>query len=134
MGLDRWRLNIGYHTPAEEHPEAHQAMGYVVPVEGRYVAGIYLASDFPEMEPFKQRHVLVHELTHLYTRDALMVVETAFKQLSESAYNVAWPTYKEAMECQVDEIARIMAPLFKMPDLNKPLGKNARRRLERMSE
>jgi hypothetical protein len=38
------------------------------------------------------------------------------------------------MECQVDEIARIMAPLFKMPDLNKPLGKNARRRLERMSE
>jgi hypothetical protein len=132
MALGRWRLEIGYHTPAEEHPEAHAAMGYIVPAEGRYVAWLYLANDFPDYDSFKQRHVLVHEFTHLYTRDALSVVEAGFKQLSESAYNVAWPTYKEAMECQVDEIARTMAPLFKMPDLNKPLGKKARRLLRRM--
>jgi hypothetical protein len=98
------------------------------------VAWVYLASDFPSEEPFKQRHILVHELTHLYTRDALTVVETTFKQVSEPAYNVAWPMYKEAMECQVDEIARTMAPLFKLPKLNKPLGRKARRRLERISE
>jgi len=134
MGLGRWRLMLGHHTPAEEHSEAHEALGYVVPIEGRYIAWIYLANNFPEEEPFKQRHVLVHELGHLYTRDALTVVETGFQQLSEPAYNVAWPMYKEAMECQVDEVARTMAPLFKMPELNKPLGKKARRRIERMSE
>lgn len=130
MGLERWRLEIGHHTPAEEHAEAYHALGYVVPVDGRYVAWLYLANDFPSEPQWKQRHVLVHELTHLYTRDALTLVEAGFRQLSESAYNVAWPAYKDAMECQVDELARTLAPRFKLPDLNKPLGKKARQRLE----
>jgi hypothetical protein len=134
MGLSGWRVVLGHHTPAEEQDEAHMAMGYVVPVEGRYIAWVYLSNDFPEAEPDKQRHILVHELAHLYTRDALTVVETAFKQLSEPAYNIAWPMYKEAMELQVDEIARTMAPLFKLPNLNKPLGKKARQRLERIQD
>lgn len=133
MGLSGWRVVLGHHTPAEEDEEAHNAIGYVVPIDGRYIAWVYLANNFSEEEPHKQRHVFVHELAHLYTRDQLTVVETTFQQVSEPAYNIAWPLYKQAMELQVDEIARIMAPQFKLPNLNKPLGRNARRRLERIT-
>jgi hypothetical protein len=132
MGLGHWRLELSAHTPAEEHPEAHNAMGYVIPVDGRYIAWMYLAGDFPEVSPFKQRHILVHELCHLYTRDSLVVVETGFKQLGEPVYNSLWAVYKEQMEYQVDEIARTMAPQFRMPQLDKPLGAKARKRLARV--
>jgi hypothetical protein len=133
MSLGRWRLELGHNTPAEEAEGNTEALGYVVPIDGRYIAWIYLAANFPEEDPFKQRHILVHELTHLYTRDVLTTIDLGFHQPLGPSYNSVWEILKDQMELQVDELARTMAPLFRLPDLNKPLGKKARRRLKEIS-
>ncbi len=114
MWLNRWIINV----LITEYPgEDSDARGAITPVNGRYKAELEVAT-YAAVEGGKDlRHVIVHELLHLWHRDSNDVFRLSLpKELADSAWTLLWAAYRQTSELMIDEIAGAWAETLPLPD------------------
>ncbi len=118
MWLNRWIVDV----LITEYPgEDSDARASIQPVGGRYRAEMEVATYVAAAGGEDLRHVIVHELLHLWHRDSSDVVRLALpKELGGSAYRLLWESYRQTVELMVDEMAGAWAETLPLPDWETP--------------
>ena len=118
MWLDRWTINI----LITEYPgENEYSRATMAPTNARYQAELEVATGVAETGGESLRHTIVHELIHLWHRDASDVFRLALpKELSNSAYILLWEAHRQADELMVDGMAYAWAEHLSLPDWGTP--------------
>lgn len=110
--LRDWSFTL-FHEPL---PEESGAFATVKPVYGRKIAEITLCNNFVDLDPDKQRHILVHELIHCHFDMCDNFFENVLQQLvGIQVYKTAFADYRQWMEFGVDAMAEALAPHLPLP-------------------
>ena len=114
MWLNRWSIDI----LITEYPgESESSLASISPTNHQHRAELEVATRAAETGGERLRHTIVHELLHLYGRDTNDVIRLGLrKELSASAYNILWESYRQAMELMVDDMAEAWAETLPLPD------------------
>ena len=114
MWLNRWTIDV----LVTEYPgEDSDARAAITPVNGRYKAELEVATYAAEAGGEDLRHVIVHELLHLWHRDSNDIFRLALpKELSQSAYTLLWEAYRQSLELMVDDMSYAWAEKLPLPE------------------
>ena len=114
MWLTRWNIDV----LVTEYPgESHTTHASIIPTNARHQADIEIAVGIAETGGPTLRHVLVHELLHLYHRDSADQVRLGLiKELATSAYELFWELYRQSIELMIDDMANAWSETLSLPD------------------
>ncbi len=118
MWLSRWKVDV----LVTEYPgETESNLAWISPTNHQHRAELEVATRVAEEGGERLRQTIVHELLHLYGRDSNDVIRLGLlKELSTSAYNILWESYRQAMELMVDDMAVAWAETLPLPDWGTP--------------
>lgn len=124
MWLSQWRIDIVWD--GDINPEAYAT---IHPTDGQRHANLRVCHDFFEMEPWKRRWVLAHELLHCYAADVQSLGESLRTNLGDQAYEAWHPGFNLAVEHMVDGLTTLIAgedstflPLPESGDVVRDIG------------
>jgi hypothetical protein len=114
MWLDRWLINI----LVTEYPgQSDTNLASISPTNAQYRADLEVATRAVETGGERLRHTIVHELLHLWYRDASDIFRLALPmELANSAYTLLWESYRQTFELMIDEMAGAWAEHLPLPD------------------
>jgi hypothetical protein len=115
MGLHHWEVYLA----ADAAPK--DANASIHPVDGRYVAPLFVSRHWWKRSADDKRNDIVHELLHLTHRAQTDVVRTGVINpgvLPARSRLVVWALFSEETERMVDHLAGVLAPL--MPEFPGP--------------
>ncbi len=114
MWLGLWRIDV----ILEDYPgEDSDARAAITPVNGQHRAELEIRPGVAQDGGVTLRHVVVHELIHLWHRDSTDVLRLALpKELSNSAYILLWSAYRQSLELMVDDMAHAWAEKLPLPE------------------
>ena len=114
MWLNRWKIDV----LITEYPgESESNLASISPTNHRHQAEVEVATRAAEEGGEQLRQTIVHELLHLYGRDSDDIIRLGLrKELSASAYNILWESYRQAMELKVDDMAVAWSETLPLPD------------------
>ena len=117
MWLGIWSIDV----MLEDYPgEDSDALAAIQPTTAHHHAEIEIRPGVAQDGGGPLRHVVVHELLHLYHRDASDVLRLSLpKELSTSAYTLLWEAFRQATELMVDDMAHAWAEHLSLPDWPK---------------
>lgn len=117
MWLGVWDIDI----LITEYPgESESNLASISPTNVQHRADLEISTGVAESGGEKLRRTVVHELLHLFTRDTNDVIRLGLpKELSVSAYNILWESYRQAHELCIDDMARAWAEFLPLPDWPK---------------
>ncbi len=114
MWLNRWIINVLITEYPGENSDTRAA---ITPVNGRYQAELEVATYVAAAGGEDLRHVIVHELLHLWHRDSNDIFRLALpKELADSAYTLLWASYLQTSELMIDEMAGAWAETLPLPE------------------
>lgn len=106
MCLRDWTFDV----PHEPLPES-DAFATVKPTDGRKRARITFCRDFRDLEPDRQRHVVIHELVHCHFAMVQHQIESDLERhLGQHADRVLFDSFRRNLEYGVDGITDALAP------------------------
>lgn len=118
LWLGHWRIEVYWDGEMES-----DAYATIKPCFGQRLADLRLCHDFFDMEPWKQRRVLVHELIHCHMADAQEMGEQLRTNLGDQAFEAWMPGFRLGMEHGVDSLTTVLAhedsTWLPLPDLPK---------------
>jgi hypothetical protein len=113
--LRDWTIVIAHDPPADDDIYAH-----VAPTDGRKIATVRFCAGFRDLEPDKQRMVVVHELVHLHLAPLQFQCEDDLHPLWGKAVDtVFFASFRRNIEYAVDGITHAIAkhmPLIEWPN------------------
>lgn len=117
MWLDQWYISV----LITEYPgDSTHNSASISPANGRHRAELEVSVEAADNGGETLRHILVHELTHLYLRDSNDLVRLGLiKELSNSAYQLFWESFRQSTELMTDDLARAWAETLPLPDWPK---------------
>ncbi len=117
MWLTRWAINI----LITEYPgESENSLATISPTNAQYRAELEVATRAAEPGGEDLRQTIVHELLHLWYRDASDIFRLALpKELGNSAYTLLWESYRQTFELMTDGMAHAWGEHLSLPDWPK---------------
>ena len=117
MWLDQWYITV----LITEYPgDSTHTSASISPANGRHLAELEVSVEAASEGGENLRHILVHELIHLYMRDANDQVRLGLaKELSNSAYILFWETYRQTTELMTDDLSKAWAETLPLPSWPK---------------
>ena len=117
LGLRDWTFNLYYEIT---DPDEQDSYAICFPTYGRKRADIHFCTDFRDLKPDVQRHVIVHELVHCHFAAAqeLPRVELS-KHLGQTAYDIFMGAYRQAQEYGIDGVTDAIAGKYSLIDWPK---------------
>lgn len=117
MWLGIWSIDV----LLEDYPgENSDSLATISPTNAQHRAELEIKPSVAEDGGERLRQTIVHELIHLYHRDASDVLRLSLpKELSTSAYTLLWEAFRQATELMVDDMARAWAEHLSLPDWPK---------------
>ena len=108
-GLRDWHITL--HGDTHERENA----GEVSCVYGQRRAHIGVSAEFGGLDADEQRHVVVHELTHIHLDQVVQLVEDLQPLLGKQAFDTFMLGYRQAVEHATDAIASAIHKGFPQP-------------------
>ena len=113
LGLMDWTLEV-----MPDEPDTKEAYASVSCAYGRKIAAIWFQDGFEALEPETQRHVIVHELTHIHFDGMLSLAETTLPAvMGAPAFGVFEAALRERLEHGVDAVANAFAGALPLPEI-----------------
>lgn len=92
-----------------EEPCQDDALASVEVVEGRWVAQIYLSTEWMEKDDEERMLTIVHEVCHLLHRSVNYVVESSVRYMHDYEYNDLAVRYRHETELMVDHLSMFLS-------------------------
>lgn len=107
MDLRDWTITMESEPPADAHNAGEVDFTY-----GRKIAKVRVHPRFSTDGPEWQRYVLVHELVHVILYPMVSAACDGAEAMSQSSFKVMWSNLRSQQEYAVDQLARLLAPLY----------------------
>lgn len=119
LELRDWTVNIDHEpVPDDDDGEEFRAWADCRCIYGRKQIFIRFANDFVTLDADRQRHIIVHELSHAVLTELQDDVRCHLpKHLSQQSYDLFYAGFYQRLEYAVDQIATIGAKLLHKPEI-----------------
>lgn len=104
MWLGVWRIDVYWDGDLDSGGFAE-----IRPTYGQKHAQLRVCHDFFDMEPWKQRRIVVHELLHCHNSDVQELAERLRANLGDQAYEAWIIGFRLATEHMVDAVTTVLA-------------------------
>jgi hypothetical protein len=106
-----------YEVDIKPEPCDDDAAADIRVMDTRRIARLRLCKGWEQVEADEQRHVLVHELMHIYLWKIELAACDCEDSMTKKAFGVYYAAFDRAIESAADALAEVIAPkLMTMPE------------------
>lgn len=108
LGLPTWKFLV-MEESAEEGANAS-----IDPMDGYYVARLYLGAQWMDLDYDNRREIITHEVCHLLHYRINHVIDDARDLMHDHEHDALYRRYQREVEYMVDHIARFFASTHRL--------------------
>lgn len=104
----------GWQVLVMEDPADEDCVASILPVEGKYTAQLYLASDWMKRSDDERCETVVHEVLHLLHFRVNHVLDDARGLMHDHEHDALYVRYRRETELMVDHLAKFLSRTHSM--------------------
>jgi len=104
-----------YEVEVEHRPTSDNSLGECDVSAYRRSLRLRVCAEFRDLDPQKQRHVIVHELVHAHFSGLDSVIRGVERWMPESAFEMFYESYDREQERGVDAVAVCLCNAAPLP-------------------